>query len=179
MNFLRKLIKILLGEKTEESQKRKIFFDLLRRHRGSITVMDFAMATNCSGTEAKKALEQYAVEFDATFEVTEEGDIIYRFPLRTKTSPQQINSAYDRKKPSNTNCDSAPKNKRTDNPTKQVKRKVDNQNEGGKPNQNKQDKHSHAEKDQKQVVSQNKISIDKLEEDFKNIGQSLNDLFKF
>lgn len=176
MNFLRKLIRILLGKKAEESQKRKIFFDLLRRHRGSITVMDFAMATNCSGTEAKKALEQYAVEFDATFEVTEEGDIIYRFPLRTKTSPQQINSAYDRKQPSN---DSAPKNNRMNNPTKQVKREVYNQNEGGKPNQNKQDKHSHAEKDQTQGVSPNKISIDKLEEDFKNIGQSLNDLFKF
>lgn len=74
----------LLKLKSSDTRIRNIFFDLIQKNKGSITVIDFAVATDMSGTDAKKILEQFAIEFDATFDVTEEGQVIYLFPTISK-----------------------------------------------------------------------------------------------
>lgn len=50
--------------------------------------MQFAMAANLTGDAAKRYLDERAKEFEANFEVDEQGGIFYRFPLRQFEVPQ-------------------------------------------------------------------------------------------
>ena len=84
MRLMQLLNNWLLKLKSSDTRIRNIFFDLIQKNKGSITVIDFAVATDMSGTDAKKILEQFAIEFDATFDVTEEGQVIYLFPTISK-----------------------------------------------------------------------------------------------
>ena len=84
MRLMQLLNNWLLKLKSSDTRIRNIFFDLIQKNQGSIKVIDFAVATDISGTEAKKILEQFAIEFDATFDVTEEGQVIYLFPTISK-----------------------------------------------------------------------------------------------
>jgi predicted transcriptional regulator len=63
-----------------EENLRSIFFQLLEEKEGAITILQMAKAANLNGEEAKEYLDQKAEEFNATFDVNEEGGIIYRFP---------------------------------------------------------------------------------------------------
>lgn len=57
------------------------FYRLLRANNGNITVMRLAMDAGLSGKEAQAYLDEKAKEFNANYEVSDKGDIVYRFPL--------------------------------------------------------------------------------------------------
>mgnify|MGYP006421288813 CR=1 FL=1 len=65
----------------EGDRLREVFFDAVRRERGEITVLEFAMEAQISGQDAKQYLDERAKEYDATFNVGEQGEISYKFPL--------------------------------------------------------------------------------------------------
>jgi hypothetical protein len=68
-------------QKEENQHLQQVFFDLLQETGGEVTVLQFSMAAQISGKLAKEYLEQCAKEYNATFQVDEEGNISYRFPL--------------------------------------------------------------------------------------------------
>ncbi|HEY9850692.1 MAG TPA: hypothetical protein V6D28_14595 [Leptolyngbyaceae cyanobacterium] len=57
------------------------FYKLVKETNGQITVLRFAMETQLPGKQAKAYLDEKAKEFQAAFDVTENGDIIYRFHI--------------------------------------------------------------------------------------------------
>lgn len=57
------------------------FFQLLQENQGRITLMQFAIATRLSGEEATEYLDKQAIEFNANFDVDEQGNIFYVFSL--------------------------------------------------------------------------------------------------
>jgi hypothetical protein len=58
-----------------------IFYKLVEKNQGSITVMQLAIAAGISGEDSKAYLEQQAKQFEANFEVSETGTVVYTFPL--------------------------------------------------------------------------------------------------
>jgi hypothetical protein len=64
-------------QQTNRLQSR--FFDLLKKNRGQITSLQFAMATGLNGKLAKAYLDEQAKEFDAVYNVTADGTIVYYF----------------------------------------------------------------------------------------------------
>lgn len=58
---------------------RNHFFRLLRQGGGYITVLGFAMEAHLSAERAKAYLDERAIEFNATFEVTQAGGMVYCF----------------------------------------------------------------------------------------------------
>lgn len=70
---------------TRRKEKRDLiqstFYRLLEETNGNITILRLAMAAEISGVEAEKFLTEKAKEFNANFEVTEEGGIIYQFDV--------------------------------------------------------------------------------------------------
>lgn len=63
----------------EQRRLQSIFYRLLKESRGQINVLRFSMEANISGAEAKVFLDDRAREFNATFQVSEEGKIFYYF----------------------------------------------------------------------------------------------------
>lgn len=57
------------------------FYRLIKESDGKITVLRLAMESKLPGKAAKEYLDEKAKEFQANFEVTESGDIIYHFHL--------------------------------------------------------------------------------------------------
>ncbi len=180
------LINLFSGSKNSDHEIRKIFFNLIEDNKGAITVMDLAMAADLSGTDAKKILEKFAVEFDATFEVTEQGHILYLFPIRNKpiqkkASPKpQTNSFTSEKK----------QNFKTTQPVSQetvshYQTENINNNESQPLNEPKKSENS-SRSDKKSPyddiytdIKQKVEDIEKMENDLKKFGKSINDLFKF
>ena len=66
-------------QKTERDRLQKVFFNLLREGNGNINVLRFAMEANINGAEAKAYLDERAREFNAAFNVSEEGRVFYYF----------------------------------------------------------------------------------------------------
>jgi ribosomal protein L7/L12 len=56
------------------------FFELLQAGNGYITILQFALETQLTATAARQYLDEKAKEFDATFDVSNEGAISYYFP---------------------------------------------------------------------------------------------------
>lgn len=67
-------------QKTQD-QVRDIFFELLQQQQGRITVLQLAMAADIPGEAAKLYLDGQIREFGGDFEVSDQGTIIYLFPL--------------------------------------------------------------------------------------------------
>ncbi len=65
----------------ERDRLRRIFFELLQLNQGQMNVLHFAMQAGLTGSLAKDYLNQRAREFNATFDVSEQGGIIYQFNL--------------------------------------------------------------------------------------------------
>ncbi len=65
---------------------RQIFFHLVQTRQGQVTPLQFAMATQLEGEAANAYLRDRSLEFNATFEVDEAGNIIYCFPHRSSES---------------------------------------------------------------------------------------------
>ena len=56
------------------------FFELLQAGNGYITILQFALKAQLTATAARQYLDEKAKEFDATFDVSNEGAIFYYFP---------------------------------------------------------------------------------------------------
>jgi hypothetical protein len=58
-----------------------LFYMLLRQNAGTITTLGFAMQSELSGAAAKAFLDDRAREFNANYEVTAQGDVVYVFDV--------------------------------------------------------------------------------------------------
>lgn len=67
------------GQRQARDRLQGTFFKLLREHNGHINVLRFSMEANISGEAAKAYLDERAREFNASFNVTEEGKLFYTF----------------------------------------------------------------------------------------------------
>ncbi|OUL18738.1 hypothetical protein BV378_34860 [Nostoc sp. RF31YmG] len=66
---------------SEEKRLNLVFLELIENNAGSITVFQLARNAEISIKEAKQYLDDKAKELNASFEVNEEGNILYRFSL--------------------------------------------------------------------------------------------------
>lgn len=71
----------------QSNRLKQTFFQLLQEGDGKVTVLRFAMETGLEGDEAKTYLDERAIEFNATFEATEQGAVAYMFDLGQPTLP--------------------------------------------------------------------------------------------
>lgn len=62
---------------------RATFFTLLQAKQGKITPLALAMAANVEGAIATAYLRDRSLDFDATFQVDAEGNVVYCFPVET------------------------------------------------------------------------------------------------
>lgn len=67
--------------KARLKQIQDAFYRLVRQHHGRVTVLNFAMETELPGEEAKAFLDARSREFGVTFDVMEDGGIVYQFPV--------------------------------------------------------------------------------------------------
>ncbi|MBD0337381.1 MAG: hypothetical protein ICV62_17985 [Cyanobacteria bacterium Co-bin13] len=70
-----------LRQQAEVEQLQKLFYDLVQRQQGRLTVLQFAAAANLSGTAAKQYLDERAKEFGADFTSEAAGEVTYHFPV--------------------------------------------------------------------------------------------------
>ncbi|MEQ9621211.1 hypothetical protein [Coleofasciculus chthonoplastes] len=61
--------------------KEQLFLHLLQQQEGKFTVTDFAISAKISLQESKEYLDQKAQQLNAGFETSDEGGIIYKFPI--------------------------------------------------------------------------------------------------
>lgn len=66
-------------KKRQNKLLHKIFYDLVEKNNGDVTLVQFAKATNLSASEARAFLEQKSSEFGTVVNVDEEGVIRYIF----------------------------------------------------------------------------------------------------
>ncbi|GCL36167.1 hypothetical protein SR1949_12690 [Sphaerospermopsis reniformis] len=57
------------------------FYQILQANNGKITLLSFAMQSQLPAAEAKEYLDQKAKEFNANFQVNEEGGVSYHFDV--------------------------------------------------------------------------------------------------
>lgn len=72
------------SRRLEQDRLRTTFFRLLQENDGSVTALRFSMETGLDGRSAKTYLDERAKEFNALYNVTEEGNLSYRFELDGK-----------------------------------------------------------------------------------------------
>lgn len=65
----------------EHDRLRQTFFRLLKEGNGHLTALQFAMETGLTGKTATAYLDERAKEFQATFSVSEAGQLSYYFDL--------------------------------------------------------------------------------------------------
>ncbi|BAY20194.1 hypothetical protein NIES21_60640 (plasmid) [Anabaenopsis circularis NIES-21] len=70
---------LLVASKQQRLQS--LFLELIEQNAGRITVLQLAKNADISTQSAKKYLDEKALELSADFEVNENGNISYRFPL--------------------------------------------------------------------------------------------------
>lgn len=58
-----------------------IFYEILQANHGRINVLQLAMTAKLPAKQAKEYLNQKSQEFNASFEPSEQGDIIYLFHI--------------------------------------------------------------------------------------------------
>lgn len=62
-------------------QQEQRFLQLLQDQKGSLTVLQFATSTQMSLEESKVYLDEKAEKLNASFDVADNGAVVYRFPL--------------------------------------------------------------------------------------------------
>ncbi len=70
----------------EKAQLQAVFFNLVKAGRGKVTPLRFAMEAQLTGEAATAYLNEQARQYDATFQVDQEGGITYCFNLGTVDS---------------------------------------------------------------------------------------------
>ncbi|MDF5720205.1 MAG: hypothetical protein PUP91_06890 [Rhizonema sp. PD37] len=68
------------GRREIQQRLQSVFHQQLKLDQGKITVMQFALEAQLTAGIAKQYLDEKAKEFDATFNVSEDGEIYYCFP---------------------------------------------------------------------------------------------------
>ena len=63
----------------EDKRRQSVLYELIQSKGGQFTLLEFAMAADLPGEEAKAFLQAQAKAFGADFSVTEKGDILYLF----------------------------------------------------------------------------------------------------
>lgn len=86
----------------------EVFYQILQEHQGRVTTLDFAIAANITGLEAKEYLQERAREFGADFEVNTSGGIVYCFSS-VKVSGWDSSEPPELKQLSGVSADSAAK----------------------------------------------------------------------
>ena len=77
----------------ERDRLQKVFYRLLKENHGQLNVLRFSMEASISGTDAKAYLDERAREFNAAYNVSEEGKIFYYFD--GDFTPLPAATAYD------------------------------------------------------------------------------------
>lgn len=72
---------LTLEAEAEQAHLREIFYQLVTNRQGAFTLMQFAIAAGTSPTVAQDFLNHHATTFNANFTVTEEGSVVYQFPV--------------------------------------------------------------------------------------------------
>jgi hypothetical protein len=70
---------------------RERFFQLLHASQGKVSVLDFAANARLEPAIARQHLDDWAKEFSATFEVSDEGNIYYIFAKDPVLLPEMNN----------------------------------------------------------------------------------------
>lgn len=70
---------------------RERFFQLLQANQGKVSVLDFAATARLEPAIARQHLDDWAKEFSATFEVSDEGNIYYIFAQAPLLLPEPNN----------------------------------------------------------------------------------------
>ncbi|MEL6814819.1 MAG: hypothetical protein AAFP03_08390 [Cyanobacteria bacterium J06598_3] len=65
----------------EQDRLRDVLYPLIKSSRGRFSLVDFAIAADIPAEEAKAYLEQQAMAFSANFDVSEQGTVLYQFPV--------------------------------------------------------------------------------------------------
>ena len=100
MTIIKRLSQLLKFKNSQQEKRlRSIFFELIQGNNGAITVMDFAIKADITGQEARKYLEQYAIEFEANFDTTEEGHVVYLFPVGNQSKDNQPHNSDESQQP--------------------------------------------------------------------------------
>ncbi|MBS1538450.1 MAG: hypothetical protein JST20_11965 [Bacteroidetes bacterium] len=66
-------------EKSTQDAMNSIFYELVKKTNGRITVLDFAIESNTNPSEARSFIEQKSIQLVATTEIDDSGSIIYIF----------------------------------------------------------------------------------------------------
>ncbi|MEO0455116.1 MAG: hypothetical protein AAF152_00850 [Cyanobacteria bacterium P01_A01_bin.114] len=67
------------SQQAETQRRQTVLYQLIRSRRGQFTLIEFAMAANLPGDEARDYLLAQARAFGADYLVTETGEIVYQF----------------------------------------------------------------------------------------------------
>ncbi|WP_052050902.1 hypothetical protein [Leptolyngbya sp. KIOST-1] len=78
--------------RAREQALHRLFYAQIAAHQGRLSVLDFAIAAQITGREARRFLDQRAQEFWGDFEPTPAGDVLYTF-RSPNTSPHSVASA--------------------------------------------------------------------------------------
>ncbi|WP_421656830.1 bL12 family ribosomal protein [Leptothermofonsia sp. ETS-13] len=78
------------SQQEQRDRLRSAFFKLLKQGNGRLTPLSFAMETGLDGTLAKAYLDERAKEFNASFEVDEDGDLFYQFDMGITSLPARL-----------------------------------------------------------------------------------------
>jgi len=76
-----------------------LFYDQLTARQGRISVLEFAMAAQLTGAEARTFLDARAQEFFANFEPTDGGDVLYTFHTPAATAGSATGARVGAKPP--------------------------------------------------------------------------------
>lgn len=66
---------------TEHERLQNVLYQLIEAEDGRFTLVQFAIAANIPATEAKTFLTEQATAFNANFDVSQQGSVVYRFPV--------------------------------------------------------------------------------------------------
>jgi len=88
------LAQSLYKQQKERDRLQATFFKLIRQGDGRLTTLDFSMETGLDGKSAKAYLDERAIEFDAAFDVDENGNQYYRFSKSTVSLPPPNEVAF-------------------------------------------------------------------------------------
>lgn len=71
------------GRREAQQRLQSIFHQLLKLSHGEISVMQFALEAQLTAAVAKQYLDERAKEFNATFNVSEDGEVYYCFHTKS------------------------------------------------------------------------------------------------
>ncbi len=74
----RKKVQEIINQQKKENLQ-SLFYQILQENYGRVTILGFAMKSQLSAADAKQYLDEKAKEFNANFQVSESGTVLYHF----------------------------------------------------------------------------------------------------